>query len=229
MISYNTIQKSLSYFYQYFIRSQDRKIYGHIAKSAEISAPLFVSNPQNLFIDEFSRLQRNAKIINSKEEKIIIKKYVEIAYGLTIITGNHTPTVGIPQFLLGPTHINDKHTDIIIEDDVWIGANVTLLAGAHIGRGCIVGACSIVNKNIPPYAVVAGTPAHIIASKFSIEGIIRHEKSIYSEEERLSRAYLEDLFSRYFTEKKAIGIECSLNDKQTKILEQTKEKYKFYT
>lgn len=227
IIPFSIIKKNIHYFYLYFIKSQDKKIYGHIAKSAEISCPLSVSNPQNLFIGEFSRLQRNAKIINSKEESIIIKKYVEIAYGFTAITGNHIPTVGIPQFLLGPTHINDKHSDIIIEDDVWIGANVTLLAGTHIGRGCIIGACSTVNKDIPPYAVIVGTPARIIAPKFSMQGIIRHEQILYPKEERFSLSFLNDLFSKYYKGKVPIGVETPLTEEQKATLANVKKRYKF--
>ena len=77
--------------------------------------------------------------------------------------------------------------DVIVEEDIWIGTNVTLLAGTHIGRGCIVGACSLLNKEYPPYAVLAGSPAKIIAVKFSIEQILEHEKALYEENERFTK------------------------------------------
>ena len=48
---------------------------------------------------------------------------------------------------------------IEIGDDVWIGFNATILKGVRIGKGAIVGACSVVTRDIPPYAVVAGNPA----------------------------------------------------------------------
>jgi acetyltransferase-like isoleucine patch superfamily enzyme len=48
---------------------------------------------------------------------------------------------------------------IVVEDDVWIGANVVLLDGAHLGRGCVIGAGSIVRGHIEPYTVCAGQPA----------------------------------------------------------------------
>lgn len=53
---------------------------------------------------------------------------------------------------------------IIIEDDAWIGANVTVLKGVHIGKGAIVGTGSVVTKSVPDYAVVHGNPA--IISKY---------------------------------------------------------------
>lgn len=51
---------------------------------------------------------------------------------------------------------------IRIEDDVWIGANVVVLDGAILRRGCVVGAGSVVRGEIPPYAVCVGAPARVI-------------------------------------------------------------------
>ncbi|KAF5862213.1 hypothetical protein ETB97_011918 [Aspergillus alliaceus] len=52
--------------------------------------------------------------------------------------------------------------EIHIEDDVWIGGSVIILAGVRIGRGSTVGAGSVVTKDVPPYHFVAGNPARII-------------------------------------------------------------------
>lgn len=54
---------------------------------------------------------------------------------------------------------------VTIEDDVWIGANTTILPGRVIGRGSIVGAGSVVTKDVPPWTVVGGNPARPIASR----------------------------------------------------------------
>lgn len=54
----------------------------------------------------------------------------------------------------------------IIGNDVWIGSNVIILGGVTIGHGAIVAAGSIVNKDVPPYAIVAGIPAKIIRYRF---------------------------------------------------------------
>lgn len=51
---------------------------------------------------------------------------------------------------------------IIVEDDVWIGANCVLLDGAVLRHGCVVGAGSVVRGELPAYSINAGTPAHII-------------------------------------------------------------------
>jgi acetyltransferase-like isoleucine patch superfamily enzyme len=67
--------------------------------------------------------------------------------------------------------------DIIIEDDVWIGVNAVILGDVKIGRGAVVGAGSIVTKNIPPYAIVAGNPAKVIKQRFTPEQIEKLENS----------------------------------------------------
>ena len=51
---------------------------------------------------------------------------------------------------------------VVIEDDVWIAANVVLLDGAHLGKGCVVGAGSLVRGKLPPYSVNVGTPTRVI-------------------------------------------------------------------
>jgi len=51
---------------------------------------------------------------------------------------------------------------IVVEDDVWIGARVTVLDGVRIGRGAVVAAGAVVTRDVPPYAIVGGVPARII-------------------------------------------------------------------
>jgi acetyltransferase-like isoleucine patch superfamily enzyme len=55
--------------------------------------------------------------------------------------------------------------DIIIEDNCWLGANVIVIGGVRIGKGSVIGAGSIVTKNIPPMSVAVGVPAKIIKSR----------------------------------------------------------------
>lgn len=57
---------------------------------------------------------------------------------------------------------DDRKYGIIIEDDVWIGCNSVILPGVKIGTGAIIGAGSVVTKNIPANAIVCGNPAKIL-------------------------------------------------------------------
>ncbi len=61
--------------------------------------------------------------------------------------------------------------DTVIGHDVWIGANAVVLAGITIGTGAIIGACSVVTKDVPPYAIVVGVPAMVKKYRFNGEVI----------------------------------------------------------
>lgn len=189
-------------YYQPFNHSK----FGQFGKNAVFQAPASVTNYGLIYLDDYTRVRSNLSFDGTRG-KLIIKKYSAIGRNTVVVTGNHTKTVGIPQVLLGPLHINDRHTDIIIEEDVWTGANCTFLPGCHIGRGAVVGACSLVNKELPPYAVAVGTPCKIIASSYSLEDVIKHESYLYPPEERFSREFLEDLFKTYYNGKKPVGID----------------------
>ncbi|MBU0697705.1 MAG: acyltransferase [Bacteroidetes bacterium] len=58
-----------------------------------------------------------------------------------------------------------KREFVKIDDDCWIASNVNILAGVTIGKGCIIASGSIVNKDIPPYSIVAGVPAKVIRKR----------------------------------------------------------------
>lgn len=58
----------------------------------------------------------------------------------------------------------------VIEDDVWIGANVTVLPGVRIGQGSILAAGAVVSRDVPAYAVVAGNPAQVIKYRRTAKG-----------------------------------------------------------
>lgn len=193
-------------------------------KKIQLNAPIWV-DPRFVELDDFVRIQPNVTLITC-EAKLVVKKYSAIAAGCLIVPGAHIPTVGLPQYL-SILHINDVQRDITINEDCWIGAEAALLSKCNIGRGAVVGACSVVTKDIPPYAVVAGVPAKIIATRFSIEQILNHEKELYPENERFSEEYLKMLFETTYSGLKSIGTSEMSNEDRT-LLENAKKEWGIY-
>ena len=177
--------------------------YPHITKSSRIGMSVTVYNPNNLYMEENTNIDMGGVIMNTRA-KVIFKKNSGAAFGFTAVTGNHMSIVG-----LNLKQIDDKvkdkmdinkemDKDIVVEEDVWIGNHVILLSGVRLGRGCEVGAGSVVRNNIPPYAVVIGNPCKVIGFRFTPEEIIEHEKQQYDESERLPYDLLSKNYEKYF-------------------------------
>lgn len=116
-------------------------------------------------------------------DKLIIGKFCAIAKGVEFIMNgaNHRmcSVTTYPFNIFG--HGWEKATpsledlplkgDTVVGNDVWIGQNVTVLPGVHIGDGAIIGADSVVSKDVPPYHIVGGNPAKIIRKRFDDDTI----------------------------------------------------------
>ena len=100
--------------------------------------------------------------------KIIIGNDVIFGPGVTIITGDH-PT-NIQGCTINSIKDSDKpkecDQDVVIEDDVWVGCNVTILKGVHIHSGAIIAAGSVVTKDVAGNYIYGGVPAKKIKSRF---------------------------------------------------------------
>ena len=123
-----------------------------------------------------------------------------IKISLLVITGSHGRVPGILHHELSRKHCEtDIEKDVIVEEDVWIGARVILLPGVTIGRGSTIAAGSVVTKDIPPYCVAGGVPARVIKFYWSIETVLEHEKKCYSIQERYSKEKLEEIYNNFIT------------------------------
>lgn len=174
-----------------------RSAFGYCDKSVIITPPVELTKLSNIYLYANTDIASNS-IISAIHAKFIVKANCAIASGLKVYTGNHAMIVG--KFC---TEVTDDFKpekydkDVVVENDVWIGANVTLLMGVTVGRGAIIAAGAVVNKDIPPYAIAGGIPAKVLKFKWSIEDIIEHEKLKYAEEDRYSREFLISLMDKY--------------------------------
>ncbi len=178
-----------------------RRELGHLEKTAVFKMPDVCSCPQKIFLYENTNIYEHSTFIISPDGeggRFIMKRNSGAAQGLTVITGNHHRTTGVLFKDLMKTRECDEDKDIVIEEDVWIGANVTLLAGVKIGRGSTIAAGSVCMKNVPPYAIVLGNPAKVVGFNYTPEEIIAHESSLYKEKERLSPEKLERNYKKYY-------------------------------
>lgn len=116
----------------------------------------YILNPQNLEVGSNVTIQPMTYIEASGGVKI--GPDTSIAHGVSIMSETHnTSDKEIPFKNQGMTY-----KPVVIGEDVWIGAKVTIVAGVTIGNKAIIGANSVVTKDVPDYAVVVGSPARII-------------------------------------------------------------------
>ena len=95
-----------------------------------------------------------------------------------IITGDHQVNQ-LGEYITDVRKKTEKcDADVIIEDDVWIGAGTIILKGVTIGRGSVIGAGSVVTKSTQPYSINAGNPCRFIKMRFTDREIAEHEKRL---------------------------------------------------
>lgn len=207
--------------YASYVKNTKPKAYRKAGPHTEFLGPLYTV-PQFVELDNWTRLQADTRVISSGGI-LRVKKFSAVGADCTFVPGSHVPTVGLPQFL-SRTHVNDRAGEIVVEEDVWVGTRCTFLEKAHVGRGAVVGACSLVTKEVPPYAVVTGAPAKVVAVRFSLEQILRHEAILYPPEERTPRSRLEQLFETTYKGLRTIGL-SEMSAEDAELLAEAKAHY----
>ncbi|MCF6768117.1 acyltransferase [Thiotrichales bacterium 19S11-10] len=97
---------------------------------------------------------------------------------VTIMGGDHNTSVIGSYMCDVKLKRPDNDLPVIIEDDVWIGCNVTTLKGVTIGAGSVVAAGSVVTKSISPYSIYGGVPAKFIKKRFNEEQVELHQTKL---------------------------------------------------
>ncbi|WP_188447464.1 acyltransferase [Arenimonas maotaiensis] len=130
-----------------------------------------ISIGENCYIHPFTTLRAQTGFIRMGKEcslnpysiihgsgGVVIGDYVRIGSHVIFVSANHVfDQVDVPIHFQG---IESK--GIIVEDDVWIGGGVTVLDGVRIGKGSVIAAGAVVNKDVLPYSIVGGVPAKVI-------------------------------------------------------------------
>jgi acetyltransferase-like isoleucine patch superfamily enzyme len=101
----------------------------------------------------------NNAFINLISGEVIIEEDVFFGHHVTLLTGTHDyRKFGKERQRSGPS----SGRDIIIKEGAWVASNVTILGPCTIGEHSVIAAGSVVTKDVPPYTIVAGSPARII-------------------------------------------------------------------
>ena len=114
------------------------------------------------------------------EAPLTIGKKVIFGPRPTIITGDHRIDL-IGKYIIDITveeKLPENDAPVVIEDDVWCGANVTILKGVTIGRGSVIAAGAVVTQSFPPYSIIGGVPARLLKMRFTPEQIKEHEEGL---------------------------------------------------
>ncbi|KXL44392.1 MAG: hypothetical protein FE78DRAFT_150348 [Acidomyces sp. 'richmondensis'] len=121
-----------------------------------IESPIAVDYGTNIVIGKNVFINFNCTILDTC--KVSIGDRCLLASNVSLFSGTHPLDPEVRNGTKGP----ELGAEIHIEEDCWLGGNVTVLPGVRIGKGSTVGAGSVVTKDVPPFTVVAGNPARKI-------------------------------------------------------------------
>jgi acetyltransferase-like isoleucine patch superfamily enzyme len=153
----------------------------HVHKSVHIGIGTIIGATHRLDIDRDTYIGKGCTIqVNGS-----IGKGVLIANAVGIVGRNDhdysaigTP-VRLAPWIGDADYALDRATsEVVIEDDVWIGYGSVILSPVRIGRGAIVAAGAVVIRDVEPYAIVAGAPARRAGQRFTEAQITEHERGL---------------------------------------------------
>jgi len=140
----------------YWFRDQlVRHIADTCGRDIKVKHHCYIGKGQGLRIGDRTQLGHNARI----DQCVTIGDDVLMGPDVVILTNTHEfENLGIPINRQGKIHVRP----VVIGNDVWLGTRVIVMPGVRIGDHAVIGAGSVVTKDVPPRAVVAGNPARLI-------------------------------------------------------------------
>lgn len=151
-----------TWWHKYWSRRRCKKMFGYWGKGAELRPGAYAVCPESIYVGDNVVLRPGTMLLGDDYAEIFIGNNVLIGPGVKMVVNNHShsnPNLAI--ILQG----YDASEDVIVEDGAWIGFDAILLPGVTIGRNAVVGAGSVVTKDVPAGEVWAGNPAKCIKKK----------------------------------------------------------------
>lgn len=138
-----------------------KELFHYLPKGLEIIQPFMCDYGYNIDISDDVFINSYCYFMDCA--KITIGHHVFMGPYCGLYTASH------------PLNIEERNAGlenalpIVIEDNVWLGANVTVLQGVTIGEGSVIGAGSVVTKDIPPYVIANGVPCQVVKKLKSVD------------------------------------------------------------
>lgn len=139
---------------------------GGMGKNVSIGKNCTFANPKYIYLGNYVFINFGVKFLNTTTIKI--GSFVAIGPQSMFLTSNNEYHDWTKPMMYQRTK---KDKPIEVEDDVWIGANSTILPGVKIGRGSIIAAGAVVVKDVPQYSIAGGVPAKVIKYRFDEDTI----------------------------------------------------------
>ena len=120
----------------------------------------------------------NNACLKSAHGKIVIGNHVMLGPNVHIHGGNHNyDLIGI---YMTDNHSKNPDEDGVVKicDDVWIGSGAYIMKGVTVGEGSVIGACTIVLKDVAPYSIIMGSLERKISRRFDKNSLAKHKMSI---------------------------------------------------
>lgn len=164
IVNLSIFKSIIKLFAFYWVNCVIGKNKAQIGKGCKIQPTVIFRQPELITIGDHCSINHNNIFqAGKKKAKIVLGNNVLTAANCMFIAYSH----GWDNWEQPIMYQDCYDASIIIEDDVWLGHGVTVTAGVRIGKGSIIGAGAVVNKDIPPYSIAVGVPAKVIKSRLS--------------------------------------------------------------